>query len=96
MITSGGGAGNDTLTGGTGDDIFAWRLGDQGTTAAPAADTVTDFSMAQGDVLDLRDLLQGEENASDLGQYLTFTQSGTNTVIGVSHDGSGHVTQKLP
>ncbi len=51
--------------------------------------------MAQGDVLDLRDLLQGEENASDLGQYLTFTQSGTNTVIGVSHDGSGHVTQEI-
>jgi large repetitive protein len=38
-----GGAGSDTLTGGGGADTFVWRLGDEGTGANPAVDTVTDF-----------------------------------------------------
>ncbi len=40
-----GGAGNDSLTGGTGADRFAYTASNQGT------DTITDFTIAQGDTL---------------------------------------------
>jgi large repetitive protein len=98
--TLAGGAGNDVLSGGTGvlpdtqSDVFEWHLGDQGSVAAPAVDVITDFSMgANGDALDLRDLLQGEASgtglaaAQSLGQYLHFTQVGGMAVLQVDHDG---------
>ena len=44
-----GGRGNDTLTGGTGADAFVFR----GTPAAGDTDTITDFSSAQGDTIQL-------------------------------------------
>lgn len=47
-----GGKGADTLTGGAGADRFVVRLGDTGGTIA-AGDTITDFSEAQGDRIDL-------------------------------------------
>ena len=71
-----GGAGDDNLYGGVGADVFKWQLGDQGSTSAPAIDVVKDFSVAQGDVLDLRDLLAGEAHqgvsAGNLSEYLDF------------------------
>jgi len=83
-----GGRGNDTLTGGTGADTFAWKLADNGTTAAPAGDTVTDFtSGAGGDQLDLRDLLQSE-NSANLTNYLHFTSDGTTTTVSISSAGA--------
>ncbi|SIQ11527.1 retention module-containing protein [Pseudacidovorax sp. RU35E] len=100
-----GGSGNDILTGGAGADTFVWKLGDQGTTQAPARDIVTDFGTASkangGDVLDLRDLLQGEShtgtNVGNLGSFLHFSKSGGDTVIDVKHDGAagGGVTQQI-
>ncbi|MBA4253136.1 MAG: hypothetical protein C0441_04235, partial [Comamonadaceae bacterium] len=87
-----GGSGNDTLTGGLGADVFAWRLGDQGSTGNPARDVINDFNPGQGDALDLRDLLQGE-NAGNLGNYLRFVTEGTGAdaklVLQVDHDGGG-------
>ncbi|MFZ3205754.1 MAG: Ig-like domain-containing protein, partial [Pseudomonas sp.] len=70
-----GGAGNDILIGGEGDDIlfggagadtFVWQAGDTGN------DVIKDFNIGEGDRIDLRDLLQGEEaeNAPDITQYL--------------------------
>jgi len=83
-----GGAGNDTLSGGLGVDTFKWALADKGTTAAPAADVVTDFKTgAGGDVLDLRDLLQGE-NSGNLSQYLHFSSSGSDTLVQISSAGA--------
>jgi VCBS repeat-containing protein len=99
-----GGHGNDTLTGGTGSgddgatDTFRWALGDGGSGGAPAIDTITDFSAAavsnNGDVLDLRDLLQGELKATNNGagtlqNYLDFdtTTSSGQTIIHVSTTG---------
>jgi hypothetical protein len=80
------------MTGGLGADVFAWHLADPGTTSARAQDTIKDFSTAQGDVLDLRDLLQGETTvATTLDNYLSFdttTTSGT-TIIKVSPTGGG-------
>ena len=64
----GGGQGDDILTGGTGRDVFEWQFGDQGTTT-PAHDVIKDFDNTPyaGDVLDLRDLLDGgSHNANGL------------------------------
>lgn len=52
-----GGMGSDTMTGGAGADAFVWHLADLGTAGAPAHDVVTDFNAAQGDKLDLTDVL---------------------------------------
>ena len=93
------GAGNDVLTGGLGADVFKWSLGDQGTTATPASDKITDFTVAQGDSLDLRDLLQGEHSGgtSNLTQYLQFGVVSGKLVLSVDHDGGGSfsATQKI-
>jgi Ca2+-binding RTX toxin-like protein len=81
-----GGAGNDTLTGGAGADVFKWELGNDGAVGAPAADIITDFSVAEGDVLDLKDLLIGE-NAGNLTNFLHFEESGANTIVHVNSTG---------
>jgi hypothetical protein len=53
-----GGTGNDVLTGGKGADTFVWKAGDVG------KDVIKDFSVAEGDRIDLWNLLQGETNAT--------------------------------
>ena len=66
-----GGAGNDTLTGGTGSDIFVFASGG-------GADTITDFTHAQGDKIDL----SGVASLHSSGQLLASTsQSGADTII---------------
>jgi len=76
-----GGPGNDELWGGLGADVFRWELGDSGTEADPAIDVVKDFKLQDGDVLDLRDLLIGE-NANNLTDYLNFSyDSNSNTTV---------------
>jgi Ca2+-binding RTX toxin-like protein len=91
-----GGTGNDALSGGSGADVFAWNFADRGAPGAPAVDTVADFDIAHatnqldgGDVLDLRDLLQGEQHATSLDHYLEFdtTSQPGNTLIHVSSGG---------
>ncbi|MFH7326707.1 retention module-containing protein [Desulfurivibrio sp. C05AmB] len=82
-----GGSGSDTLTGGLGADTFVWQLGDQGTVANPAVDTVTDFNLGEGDVLSLGDLLPGltEEN---LSQYISISNDGSHTTINIDTNGN--------
>jgi hypothetical protein len=80
-----GGAGNDALFGGLGADVFRWSLGDQGTAASPATDVVKDFRFAEGDALDLRDILGS--NAENVEQYLQVSEVGANTELRVSTDG---------
>ncbi len=82
-----GGAGSDVMTGGAGADVFAWHFADAGAnSAARAVDTIKDFSVAEGDKLDLRDLLQGE-TAANLGNYLLIDTTTANTFIKVSPTG---------
>ena len=54
------------------------------------ADTWTNFSLAQGDKIDIGDLLVGwnGQNAT-LGNYLTVTASGNNTIVSIDRDGTG-------
>ncbi|TAL19868.1 MAG: tandem-95 repeat protein, partial [Aquabacterium sp.] len=92
-----GGAGNDTLSGGTGADVFAWNFADKGTGGSGrAVDTITDFDSssksAGGDVLDLRDLLSGENTTGGTGNlqnYLDFDTTSTpgSTIIRISSTG---------
>jgi len=88
-----GGAGDDILYGGAGDDTFRWQDGDAGTVDAPAKDIIKDFGLdgsdpdKGSDKLDLRELLQDEESAADLGTYLNITYDGTHTTILVSTTG---------
>ncbi|NVO07929.1 MAG: type I secretion C-terminal target domain-containing protein, partial [Rhodoferax sp.] len=107
-----GGAGSDTLTGGTSagtveTDVFKWSLADAGTSGSPAVDHIKDFGMGTiasgGDVLDLRDLLQGEHSAvahgvsGALDTYLSFGVNGTNhnLELDISTTANGPVTQKI-
>jgi Ca2+-binding RTX toxin-like protein len=104
-----GGAGNDVMTGSAaGADVFKWALADQVAVGTPAIDHITNFNTASipkgGDVLDLRDLLQGEHsaaamehgNAGSLDQYLNFEVLGGKLAMDV-HDPADatHITQKI-
>jgi Ca2+-binding RTX toxin-like protein len=98
--TLSGGAGNDTMTGGLLSDTFEWVLADAGARGTPAVDTITDFDVAagptgavpaQGDVLDLRDLLSGENHAvatGNLSNFLHFELSGADTKVHISSTGA--------
>jgi len=89
-----GGAGNDTLTGGTGADTFLWQAGHTGN------DVIRDFKpTTENDRIDLRDLLQNEQNSSDITQYLRVNTSNSTLEISSSgqfnNGGSANVTIKL-
>ncbi len=87
-----GGANNDRLAGGIGSDVFRWELADRGTGHQPAVDRIDDFDIApanaNGDVLDLRDMLQGEA-MGNLSNYLDFdtTSQPGSTIIRISSSG---------
>ena len=66
-----GSGGNDTLTGGSGADTFVYKDGH-------GQDTITDFSLAQGDKIDLTGVT-GIKAFSDI--QARTTQVGANTVI---------------
>ncbi len=103
-----GGAGNDTLIGGMGNDIligdagqdtFVWKSGDAG--SAGATDVIKDFDVSTnpnnggtGDVLDIRDLINVEENASSLAPYLSFANVNNKLALVVDVDGAGSGTIK--
>ncbi|MEE1869972.1 immunoglobulin-like domain-containing protein, partial [Pseudomonas auratipiscis] len=75
-----GGKGDDILTGGSGADTFVWKAGDTG------KDVIKDFSRAEGDRLDLSDLLQGE-SASTIDKFLKITTVNGESTLQVSSTG---------
>ena len=61
-----------------------------GNVSSTAGDHWTGFSLAQGDKIDIGDLLVGwDGNTASLGNYIHVTQSGSNTVISIDRDGAG-------
>ncbi len=82
-----GGSGNDTLIGGSGADTFIWKSGDLG------HDTITDFNASEGDRIDLRDLLQGETDAT-MSNFLQIDTASNSLLIsstGQLNVGSGTI-----
>lgn len=79
-----GGAGRDSLNGGAGRDTFAYDM------LSEAGDTIAGFATGSGgDVLDLAHLLDTFGSPKDpfKGGYLSFTQSGSNTLVQVDSNG---------
>ncbi|SDR80454.1 surface adhesion protein [Pseudomonas sp. Z003-0.4C(8344-21)] len=75
-----GGKGNDILIGGSGADTFVWKAGDTG------SDVIKDFKAADGDRIDLRDLLQGE-TGSTIDNFLKITTVDGTSSLQVSSGG---------
>ncbi|KAB1085063.1 calcium-binding protein [Neorhizobium galegae] len=99
-----GGAGNDTITGGDGDDIlygesgldaFTGGLGAdtyvfQAASAYSNVDTVSDFSTAQSDVLNLINLLGDYDPLTEaITDFVQITTSGANSNVAIDRDGTG-------
>ncbi len=85
--TISGGAGVDTLYGGGGADTFIFEA----LHAYAENDTIEDFSTAEGDVIDISDLItNGDVDAGNITDYLNFDDSsGTHTVVQVDGAGTG-------
>ena len=90
-----GSAGDNILIGGDGADAFIWQTDDLGSAASPAEDIIKDFQNGVGgDVLDLSDVLIGEENNA-LDQYLSFNFASGDTTIEIRSQAGGDVLQKV-
>jgi Ca2+-binding RTX toxin-like protein len=72
-----GAGGNDILTGGIGADVFAFSPHDN-----EGYDTITDFSVTDGDVLKFYDVLDSDlVNVNVVGEDVTLTIDGTSILI---------------
>jgi len=79
--------GSDILTGGTGTDTFVFEAA----TAYNGRDTLTDFNTGEGDVLDLRDLLEMYDPLTDaLSDFVRIQDSGADALVSVDRDGTGN------
>lgn len=79
-----GGAGNDVLYGGGGADMFVF------THADGSVDRVMDFNLAEGDSLNITDILEGFDPLSAvMADFVRLTQQGGDMVLAVDHDGTG-------
>ncbi|QQG36285.1 MAG: VWA domain-containing protein [Micavibrio aeruginosavorus] len=80
-----GGAGTDTLYGGSGADDFMFEA------LANGVDTIKDFSVAEGDALDLSALLAAYDPLQDsINDFVFATTVGSDTVVKVDVTGSGN------
>jgi serralysin len=90
-----GGAGNDQLTGGAGRDRL---FGEGGADtfifeAENAFDDITfvrDFSVAEGDILDITSILDGYDSLTDdINDFIVFSEAAGNTYVWVDSNGTG-------
>ncbi|PJC91292.1 hypothetical protein CUC44_20700 [Aeromonas lusitana] len=91
-----GGLGNDIMRGDGGADTFAWQKGDT-TPGTLTKDYVTDFSKAEGDKLDLSDLLDndGSKTESSLKGLLSVFQDNEGVHLQVKENSTAPVTQEI-
>ena len=90
-----GGAGLDTMIGdsaaGGYADRFCFTEDD-----LDAVDRIRDFSVTDGDILDLSNLITGfTDGVSDVTEFVKFTDIGTKTVVKIDRDGGGDSFHKL-
>ncbi|MCW1883828.1 type I secretion C-terminal target domain-containing protein [Luteolibacter flavescens] len=76
-----GGAGANTFTGGAGADSFLF------TGTSTAVDTITDFTPAQGDLIDLSGVLNG--TSRKLTDYVRIRRDGADALMEISAAGTG-------
>nr|WP_235695694.1 type I secretion C-terminal target domain-containing protein [Aeromonas veronii] len=91
-----GGLGNDILKGDGGADTFTWLQGDTAA-GSVAKDYVVDFSKAEGDKLDLSDLLDhdGSHSTTDLKSLLSVFQDNEGVHLQVKESSTAPVTQEI-
>jgi subtilisin-like proprotein convertase family protein len=81
-----GGAGADKLTGGLNADTFVFHT----VTAFTNPDTVSDFKVAEGDRLDIHELLSAYDPVTELlTDFVMITNSKKNSIVSVDLDGTG-------
>ncbi|HFK5794007.1 TPA: BapA/Bap/LapF family large adhesin [Enterobacter asburiae] len=88
---------NDAITGTAYGDTLIYQVlnstvgnATAGNVSSTAGDHWTGFSLAQGDKIDIGDLLVGwDGNTASLGSYIHVTNSNGNTVISIDRDGAG-------
>ncbi|WP_085905429.1 DUF5801 repeats-in-toxin domain-containing protein [Kiloniella majae] len=83
-----GGEGNDSLTGGTGADTFGFT----GSLDSSNRDTVTDYDITEGDVINVSDLVTFDDaaNSDDISDYLQAFNNGRGGIeLKVNADGAG-------
>lgn len=79
-----GGAGNDTLYGENGADTFIYGAID----TIGYIDTIDDFSLSEGDMLDLSDVISSYDPVTDaITDFIQITDSGNNSIVSVDADG---------
>jgi Ca2+-binding RTX toxin-like protein len=83
-----GGAGTDTLTGGANADTFVFEAA----SAFANQDTITDFSTANADKIDLHDILDvAFDPVNDaISDFVRITDNGTHSFLSVDADGGGN------
>ncbi|CAC9660911.1 Alkaline phosphatase (EC 3.1.3.1) [uncultured Gammaproteobacteria bacterium] len=77
-----GNAGDDTLTGGLGSDTFDYNSNNDG------HDTITDFSLSEGDKLDISDLIDYQAS-NNLADFVSVENIGNNSIVHIDSDGAG-------
>ncbi len=87
-----GDAGNDILEGGIGvDNLYGGEGADTFVFSGPAVteiDGIRDFSMAEGDKIDISDLLTAYDPLTDaITDFVRITDNGTNSFVAVDVDG---------
>ncbi len=83
-----GGAGSDTLYGGSGADTFVYDP----YTSIGSLDHIRDFNIAEGDKIDIADLLSpaySDPLTQALTDFVQITDDGTNSTLAVDVDGGG-------
>ncbi|OAM97901.1 retention module-containing protein [Vibrio europaeus] len=89
-----GGLGSDILVGGTGMDTFVWNEIDDG-----SLDTIKDFSVSEGDKIDLREVLpelkSGSLDMDTLLEHLEVKVDGDNVELHVHPAGEGTQDQGI-
>jgi Ca2+-binding RTX toxin-like protein len=87
-----GGLGADILTGGADADLFAWdNAGMDG-----SSDIISDFSIEQGDKIDLSDLFENSESSVDdiIEQYIDVSEKGDHAELSITQ-GSDSISIEL-
>ena len=76
-----GNAGNDTIYGGLGSDIFSFQSGG-------GVDVIKDFKTAEGDKLDIRNILTGYDPLTKaITDFIQITTSGANSIVKIDANG---------